>query len=195
MDFLIAKKDLNAVLRQILQGRTIQSADLVDFTVNGSTLNVAVTGRSTSVDIEAQERGAFSVPIGVLFKAKRILGSYDEESLRIRIAEGKFRLQGMSLNNPEIKPRKVARRIIDIPDDAHPRDILALPFILSLEEIEDCGLQTKLLEAQKKMAEHIDSAANTLRPYGFDRNDLATMAKLKIATHADALKHVLFSED
>ena len=195
MDFQIGKKQLNTVLRQILQGRTTNSSDIVDMTIDGNALTVVVTGTSTSVDIEAQQRGSFSVPIAVLFKIKKIAGTYEEDPLRIRIAEGKFRLQGMSIANPDIQPRQIARRIIDIPEDALPRDILALPLIFSIDEIEDCGLHTKLLKAQKKMAEDIDRAATTLRPYGFNRNELAAMAKIKIKTNADSLKNVLFSQE
>ncbi len=192
MDFEISKKDFTAVLRQMLQGRKADSADVVDMTAERSTLIVVVTGRSVEVPIEAQERGSFSIPIGVLFKMKRISGTYDEAKFRIRISEGKFRLQGMSTSHPDIKARPIARRVIDIPEDALPRDILSLPVIFSVDEIEDCGLHVRLLEAQKKMADDLNSAYETLRPYGFNRNELSTMAKVKIKDHADAMKRVLF---
>jgi hypothetical protein len=195
MDFQIPKKDLNAALRQILQGRKPNSTDVVDMTVDGNTLTVTITGSNLSVEVVARERGSFSIPVGVLFKIKQATGTYEGETLRIRIEEGKFRLQGMSVSHPEIKPRKIARRIIDIPDDALPRDILSLPLILSLDEIEDCGLHKKLLEAQKKMADDIESATATLAAYGFERNELAAMAKAKIKVHADALKPILFAQD
>ena len=119
-------------------------------TIDGNSLTVVVTGTSTSVDIEAQQRGSFSIPIGVLFKVKKIAGTYEEDPLRIHIAEGKFRLQGISIANPDIQPRQIARRIIDIPEDAVPRDILSLPLIFSVDEIEDRGLHIKLLEARKR---------------------------------------------
>ncbi len=195
MDFEIKKSDFTSALRQILQGRKADSADLVDMTADRSTLTVVVTGRSIEIPIEAQERGSFTIPIGVLFKMKKISGTYDDETFRIRINEGKFRLQGISTSNPDIKPRTVARRIIDIPDDAIPRDILSLPLIFSVDEIEDCGLHVKLLEAQKRMADDINSAYKTLSSYGFNRDELSAMAKVKIKSHADAMKRVLFESD
>lgn len=195
MDFQIAKNDFTAALRQILQGRKANSADVVDMTAERETLTVVVTGRSIEVPIEAQECGSFSIPIGVLFKMKRISGTYDEPKLRIRISDGKFRLQGMTTAHPGIKAGAIARRIIDIPEDALPRDILLLPLIFSVDEIEDCGLHLKLLEAQEKMAEDLNSAYDLLRPYGFDRNEIGAMAKLKIKAHADAMKHVLLMTD
>lgn len=192
MDFEISKKDFAAVLRQILQGRKADSADMVDMTADRSTLRVVVTGRSIEIPIEAQERGSFTIPIGVLFKMKRISGTYDDKTFRVRVSEGTFRLQGMSTSHPDIKARPIARRIIDIPEDATARDILSLPSIFSADEIEDFGLQAKLLEAQKELADDLDSALLTILKYGFERDDLSAMAKLKIKTHADGMKRVLF---
>ena len=191
MDYQLSKTDFDTALRQILQRRKADSADVVDMTAGRSVLTVVVTGRSIKVPIEAQERGSFSIPIGVLFKMKRVSGTYDEKVIRVRVSEGKFRLQGMTTSHPYIKARPIARRIIGIPEDAIARDILSLPLIFSVDEIEDCGLHVKLLNAQKKMAEALDSAYSTLGEYGFDRKELSTMAKLKIKAHADAMKHVL----
>jgi hypothetical protein len=192
MDFQIGKSEFTTALRQILQARKADSADMVDMTADRSLLTVVVTGRSIELPIEAQERGSFTIPIGVLFKMKKISGTYDNKEFRIRVSEGKFRLQGMSTSHPGIKARPIGRRIIDIPEDATARDILSLPSIFSADEIEDCGLQAKLLEAQKELADDLDSALWTIRKYGIERDELSAMAKLKIKTHADGMKRVLF---
>lgn len=193
VDFKINKKDFGKVLREILQGRDKESGDLVDMTAERELLKVVVTGRRAEVPIEAMERGSFSIPIGVLFKMKRISGTYNDERFRIRIAAGKFRLQGMSVTHDGIKERPIARRVIDIPEEAIPRDLLALPFIFSLDEIEDCGLHGKVLDAQKQMASDLDHAYDCLRPYGISRDEISAMAKKKIQEHAIAMRHVLFS--
>jgi hypothetical protein len=99
----------------------------------------------------------------------------------------------MSIAHPDIKARPIARRIIDIPEDATPRDILSLPLIFSMNEIEECGLSLKLLDEQKGLAEQLTSAFESLRDYGFDRNELSAMAKEKVRAHADAMKRVLFA--
>jgi hypothetical protein len=166
----------------------------VDLTADRESLTVVVTGKSVEVPIESQERGSFGVPICVLFKIKRISGTYEQDEFRVRFTEGKFRIQGMSVSHPLIAARKIARRVIDIPEEAIPRDILSLPLIFSMDEIEDCGLHVKVLEAQKRMADDLNSAYETLNKYGFNRNELSAMANLKIKAHADAMKHVLFSE-
>lgn len=195
MDFEISKKDFSSALRQVLQGRKPESADSVDMTAEPEKLTLVVTGTSVEVPIEAQERGSFSVPIGVLFKVKRISATYDEPRLRIRVSEGRFRLQGMSTSHPGIKPRQIARRVIDIPQDARPQDILSLPLIFSVDEIEDCGLHVRLLEAQKKMTEDVNRASELLAPYGFVRDELRAMANRNIKAHSETMRKVLFTAE
>jgi len=195
MDFMIAKCDFDRALRQVLQGRKADSADLVDMTADRAALTVVVTGRSIEVRIEARIIGSFSIPIGVLFKMKHVSRTYEDRTFRIRVWEGQFRLQGMSTSHPGIQARKVARRVIDIPEDAGAADILALPLIFNVDEIEECNLHVKLLEEQKEFADALNRAFDTLQKYGFDRNELSDMAKLKIKTHADRMKHVLFDGD
>jgi hypothetical protein len=185
-------KDLEDVeLRQILQGRKADSADLVDMTAERETLTVLVTGRSIEVPIKAEQRGSFSIPIGVLFKMRKIGGTYKDARLRIRISEGKIRLQGMTTSHPGIKAKLIARRVIDVPDDATTRDILSLPFIFSTDEIEDSGLSSKLLDAQKRLAESLTSAHGSLSEYGFDRNELSAMVTARIKTHAATMRRVM----
>jgi hypothetical protein len=148
MDFTIAKCDFDRALRQVLQGPKADSQDLVDMSADRSALTVVVTGRSIEVPIEARIVGSFSIPIGVLFRMKRASGTYEDKNFRIRVWEGEFRLQKMSFSHPGIVARAIARRIIDIPEDAIPSDFLSLPLIFSVDEIEDCGLHAKVLNAQ-----------------------------------------------
>lgn len=195
MDFEIGKKDFASALRQVLQGRKPESADLVDMTAEREKLNLVVTGTSVEVPIEAQERGSFSIPIGVLFKAKRISATYNELRFRIRVSEGRFRLQGMSTSHPGIKPRQIARRVIDIPQDARPQDVLSLAIIFSVDEIEDCGLHVRLLEAQKKMTDDLNRASELLAPYGIVRDELRAMANRNIKAHSETMRKVLFTAE
>lgn len=192
MDFEIDKKNFASALRQILQGRKPDSADQVDMTAERDLLTVVVTGRSIEVPVGVTERGSFSIPIGVLFKMKRVGGTYDEPKLRIRVSEGKFRLQGMTTTHPGIKARQIARRIIDIPEDALARGILALPLLFSVDEIEDCGLHVKLLEAQKKMTDDVNRASELLAPYGIVRDEISAMANRSTKAHAETMRKILF---
>ena len=88
--------------------------------------------------------------------------------------------------------KKIARRIIDIPDDARPMDVLALRHIFSVDEIEDSGLHVKVLDAQSELTRSLESASATLRDYGFEQAELIVMAEAKIKEHSNGLKQVLF---
>jgi hypothetical protein len=120
--------------------------------------------------------------------------SYKDERLRLRISNGKLRLQNTSISNPGIAMKRIARRIIDIPDDARPMDVLALRHIFSVDEIEDSGLHVRVLDEQAELTRSLESASMTLRDYGFDQNELIAMAEAKIKEHSNGLKQVLFPE-
>jgi hypothetical protein len=194
MDFVIAKRDFDSALGQILHGRNDTLGDAVDMTANRSTLTVAVTGRSIEVPIEAEVIGSAIIPIKVVFGAKRMCESHKDERLRLRISDGKFRIQNTSISNPGIAMKRISRRIIDIPDDALPMDVLALRHIFSVDEIEDSGLHVKVLNRQEDLTWCLESASATLRDYGISQSELATLVEAKIKAHADAMKHVLFDD-
>ena len=155
---------------------------------------MVATGRSIEVPIKAEVIGSAIVPIKVIFGAKRMSVSYKDERLRLRISEGKFRIQNTTISNPGIAMKRIARRIIDIPDDARPMDVLALRHIFSVDEIEDSGLHVKVLDAQSKLTRSLESASATLRDYGFEQAELIAMAEAKIKDHSNGLKRVLFPE-
>ncbi len=194
MDFVIAKDDFDAALAQILQGRKDTVGEVVDLTADRSTLTVVATGRSIEVPIVAEVIGSAIVPIKVIFGAKRMSASFQDERLRLCISDGKFRIQSMSISNPGIAMKRVARRIIDIPDDARPMDVLALRHIFTVDEIEDSGLHVKVLNQQEDLTWSLESASTTLCEYGFELAELRAMAEAKVKAHADVLKKVLFSE-
>jgi hypothetical protein len=118
--------------------------------------------------------------------------SYQDDHLRLRISDGKFRIQNTSISNPGIAMKRIARRIIDIPDDARPMDVLALRHIFSVDEIEDSGLHVKVLDAQSELTRALESASLTLSDYGFEQAELIAMAETKIKEHSNGLKRVLF---
>ena len=195
MDFEISKQNFNAVCRQILQGREADSPELVDMTAGPGLLIVIVTSRSVEVPVKEMERGSFSIPIGVLFKMKKISGTYEENVFRVRVKEGSFRLQGMSVSHPGITAKMIARRVIDIPEDAAARDVLALPFLFSSDEIEECGLSARVLDEQQRLANCITSAYYSLRDYGADRNELSALVKGKLKAHSESLRSILFAKE
>jgi hypothetical protein len=194
MDLMIDRKEFDKALRQILQGRNVQGPDVVDFTAGRETLTVVVTGRSVEVAIEAAEIGSVSVPIAVVAKLKKVAKTYKIEQVRLRATEGRVRLEGMSIANEGIRMRKIARRVIDIPQDARPIDVLSLRHIFTAVEIEESELGAKVLDAEKKLADHLDSAAGWLEDYGISRNELRALAQGRIRENAPSLRKALFSE-
>ncbi len=162
MDLMIDRKELDKALRQVLQGLNAAGPDVVDFTARRDTLTVVVTGRSVEVAIEAAEVGSISIPIEIAARLRKIGKTYENERLRLRAGEGRIRLEGMSITNPGIRMRKIARRVIDVPQDARPMDLLGLRHIFTVVEIEDSGLGARVLDAEKKLADRLDSAARSL---------------------------------
>jgi hypothetical protein len=194
MDLMIDRKELDKALRQILQGRDASCPDVVDFTAGRESLTIVVTGRSVEVDIEASEIGSVSVPITVVAKLKKVCKTYEKEQVRLRATEGRIRVEGMSIANAEIRMRKIARRVIDIPQDARALDVLSLRHIFTAVEIEDSELSAKVIDEEKKLADRLDSAASSLADYGISRNELRTLAVSRIRENAPSLRKALFPE-
>jgi hypothetical protein len=194
MDLMVDRKELDKALRQILQGRNAQGPDVVDFTAGRETLTVVVTGRSVELDIEAAEIGSVKIPIEVAARLRKACRTYERERVRLRAAEGRILLEGMSIAHAEIRMRRVARRAIDIPPDAHPMDILSLRHVFTAAEIEDSELGTKVRGAEKKLAARLDSAAKNLADYAISRNDLGALVASRIRENVPILRKALFPE-
>jgi hypothetical protein len=191
MDFQVSRNDFTAPVHQILKDLSADSRELVDMTAERSTLRVTVTGRSIEIPIEAQERGRATISMGVLFKLNRVTGSYLEDAMRIRVSEGKIHIRGASISDPGIRVRPVDSRVVYIPKNANRRDLVALPMIYSLDELEDCGLLGRVLNSQREMGEALDSAFAILSEYGFDRDELGAIGKRKVRARADAIEQAL----
>lgn len=195
MDLMFDRKEFDKALQQILQGRNASGPDVVDFTATQETLTVVVTGRSVEIPIEAQEIGSVRVPIAVVAKLKMTAKTYKEkERLLLHASKGQIRLEGMTIKNEGIQLRKVARRAIDIPQDASQIDILALPRVRSAAEIEESELGGKVRAAEKKLKSRLDSAAKSLAEYGISRDHLHAMVEAQIRENALSLRKALSSE-
>jgi hypothetical protein len=193
VDLMLAKRDLASALRQVLQGFKANSREMADLTAARTTLTIVVTGRSEECDAEIGVSGTASIPISTLAGLKRILSTYSDDQIRLRVSEGKLRFQNTNITDPAIAIRRIAKRIIDIPADAHPSDLLSLPHLFTAEEIEESSLMSKVLDAQKTFANDLDSAAAILMKYGIARHELRYLADAKIERHSEGLKGVLFA--
>ncbi len=195
MEFQISRKHFSYVLRQILLGRQGNPETVVDLTADRALLTVAVTGTTAEVPITITTAGSASVPFSVITAAKKISNSYKDQTYRIRIIDGRFYLQRSSFSNDGISMKKIARRIIDIPESAHDLDLLSLPSISSLDEIEECHLLGKVLDAQNKLARALSDAEDDLKDYGISRNDLAVLAEASVKGNSVGLRRILFPSE
>jgi hypothetical protein len=194
MDFSVEKKAFDNVLRQVLLGRKAIPDDLVHLTAEATTLTIVALGTSVQVLVASAITGCVSVTVGDLAKLKKISTTYKPGPIRIRIGEGRIRIQNTAFA-AHISAKKVSRRIIDIPNDAGAMDLLSLPSIFSVDEIEDCGLHSRVLDAQKKLSDRMNFEVSWLSDYGFTRTELIAMVEDKLKAHAVTMKRVLFPDE
>ena len=105
MEFVIAKKDFNSAVRQILVGREPTSMEPVDVTVDQSSLRLEAMGTDVEVPVETTTPGVARISISNVAVLKKISRTYKTESIKIRIADGYIRFQRTSIRikSPETK--------------------------------------------------------------------------------------------
>jgi hypothetical protein len=194
MDFVIEKKLFDSAMRQVLLGRKTTPDDLVDLIAEVTMLTILALGTSVQVPVVSEIIGSVSVTVGDLAKLKKISATYKPGAIRIRIGEGRIRIQNTAFA-AHVSAKKVSRRIIDIPNDAGAMDLLSLPSIFSVDEIEDCGLHSRVLDAQKKLSDRMNFEVSWLSDYGFTRTELIAMVEDKLKAHAVTMKRVLFPDE
>lgn len=191
MEFAVEKKLLDSALKQVLFGRMGTPEDLVDLAVQESVLTLVATGTKVEVPVVSDSTESVSVTVGNLAKLKKISATYKAGPVRIRIGNGRIRFQNTSIG-ANISEAQVARRVIDIPNDASVLDLVSLPAIFNSQEIEDCGLQTRVQDAKDAANLMLQSAVASMGEFGFTRAEVSAMADAKIKAHAEATRHVLF---
>jgi hypothetical protein len=194
MEFVIAKKDFDSAVKQILVGREATSMEPVDLTVDESSLKLEAMGTDVEVPVETKTPGVARVSISNIAGLKKISRTYKTGPINVRVADGYIRFQRTSIriNLPETKN---TRRMIDIPSDARAMDLIALQEIFSAEEIEESGLLPKVLETQDMKARTLEAAATSLQKYGFTWSELSSMAETKLKAHATIMRRVLFPDE
>ena len=194
MEFVIEKKHLDAAMKQVLFGRMGTPEDLVDLALERSTLTLVATGTRVEVPVVSELTENVSITVGDLAKLKKISATYKAGPVRIRIGDGRIRFQNTSIG-ANISESQVARRVIDIPNDASALDLVSLPAIFSSQEIEDCGLQTRVQKANNAVNVMLQSAVASMGEFGFTRAEVSAMVNAKIKSHAETTRHVLFPDE
>lgn len=194
VDFVIEKKLLDSAMKQVLFGRSGVSEDLVDLKVERSMLTLVATGTSVEIPVESEASESISITVGDLAKLKKVSATYKASPVRIRIGDGRIRFQNTSIG-VSVSEARNAPRVIDIPNDASVLDLFSLPAIFSSQEIEDCGLQTRVQRAKDSVAGMLQSAIASMGEFGFTHAEVSAMAEAKLKSHAATMRRVLFPDE
>ena len=191
VEFVIDKKLFDSAMKQVLFGRLGSPGDLVDLAVKQSTLTLVATGTSVEAPVVSESTESVSITVGDLAKLRKISATYKAGPVRIRIGDGRIRFQNTSIGASISKPQ-AARRVIDIPNDATVLDLVSLPEIFASDEIEACGLHTKVANAVESTRRMKDSAISSMGELGFTRGEVLAMVDAKIKSHTETTRRVLF---
>lgn len=194
MEFVIEKKLFDSAMKQVLLGRLGAPDDLVDLAVEQSILTLVATGTNVEVPVVSESTESVSITVGDLAKLKKVSATYKAGPVRIRIGDGRIRFQNTSIG-ASISETEIARRVIDIPNDASILDLVSLPSIFSSQEIEDCGLQARVQKAKDAVNLMLQSAVASMGEFGFTRAEVSAMVNAKIKSHAETTRHVLFPDE
>jgi hypothetical protein len=130
-------------------------------------------------------------PIAILPKLRKVASSFGDKPVRIRIEDGRIRVNSMSISIPGITIRPMSDRAIDLPDDAPARDILALNYLFTKEEIAESNLTARFLAANSQRIKAIDSAAVSLNAFGITNVDIESLVNIALKSHAEKLRAML----
>ena len=118
MEFVIAKKDFDSAVKQILVGREATSLEPVDLTVDQSSLKIEAMGTDVQVLVETKTTGVARVSISNIAVLKKISRTYKTESINIRIADGYIRFQRTSIRIKSLESKNPRRDLF--PDEEPP---------------------------------------------------------------------------
>lgn len=202
MDFLVEKKDLDSALKQVLFGRVGTPEDYIDVTLHDSVLTLAATGTRVEIPVVSESSENVALTVGDLARLKKVSATYKGGPIRIRIGDGRIHFHKTSLryhhSTALTRCDEEARsegRAIDIPNDATLLDLYSLPAIFSSQEIEDCGLGTRVQKAKESVARMNESAVSSMGEFGFTRAEVSAMTEAKLNSHAATMRRVFFPDE
>ena len=188
IEFVVGAKEFKKAIRMILSGRAeFMDKDAADFTASADELELCSTGTSTTIGASVVRAGGARVPLPVLKNVKKAAASFKAPRLRVRVEDGRFRIENFAFSHPDIELKPLSGRMIDLPINAGVLDTLAAQKLFSAEEIGESGLAGRVVEAQERAIRAIESAALTLRDYGVPREAVAALLDAHVALHAKAM--------
>lgn len=76
IEFVVEKKLFDSAMKQLLFGRSGTSEDIVDLTVERSTLTLVATGTTAQVPVVSDATESLSIKVGDLAKIKKVSSTY-----------------------------------------------------------------------------------------------------------------------
>ena len=190
MNFIVEKKRFDSAMRQLLQGRKENPADLVEIAAEDSIVTLAATGTEAQAPAQCEAGGRVRISVADLAKLKKISSTYKAGPVRIRIQEGRIRFQNTSFS-PIAYETGNASKLTDIPADSGLMDLVALPAIYSEEEIADSGLREKVAVAKQQVDNLIVGTASDLSAFGISPQEVNQMVQDRIHERVEVNRRVL----
>jgi hypothetical protein len=191
IDFEITQENLSKAARQMTKASISEASEHVDLTCYSDNIKFVVTGRELTCPARVELKGKAQFPLDLLPRLRKVAATFGDKPVRIRIEDGRVRVNSMSIAAEGITTQKMSDRPIDIPDDAPVRDIMALHYLFTRAEIAESDLTTRFLAANSERLKCIQSAARTLAPFGVPVETVESLANDALKSHAEALRPML----
>ncbi len=189
IEFNVGAKEFKKAVSLLLAGRKEHmDTDTTEFKAVANLLELSSVGTETQIDAEVVQAGYARVPLPVLRDLKKVAATYKQTRLRMRVDEGRFRIESYSLANSGIELKRMGAKMADIPVDAGFLDTLAMTKLFSAEEIAESGLAARVLDAQEKATAAIDGATTWLLPFEIPREEVRRLLDAQLGKRASELK-------
>jgi hypothetical protein len=186
LDFTISIAKLTQAARQLTRARETENEEPVDIVCTQDSVKFVVTGREFSCLADVSSLGAAQIPLDLLPRLRKAAATFDTD-VRLRVEDGRVRVNSMSISHPAIALKRMGGRMIDIPDDAPARDVLALQYLFTNTEIAESNLVGRVLAANSTLQKALDVAAN-LSEFGVTRDQLRALVQENLKLHAESLR-------
>ena len=215
MEFVIAKKDFNSAVRQILVGREATSLEPVELTVDQSFLKIEAMGTDVQVPVETKTTGVARVSISNIAVLKKISRTYKTESIDIRIADGYIHFERTSIRIKSQEKKNTRRDLFSdaespvSPDDQQKDSEVSNHDEQTLggKQMSESEMQAELerLRAENAQLKNKDKGGISLKVsekgalslYGMGRFPVTLYKEqwLRVLEHADEIKTFIAEND
>jgi hypothetical protein len=194
IDFEVPRAVLLQTVQLFSKARRTEPGDLIDLVCFNGAVRFVVLGRETTVEATVASRGSAQLPLSLLRKLGQMAATFDTQLIRVRVEQGRIRINSMAVANDAIRLERVLARPIDIPEDASDRDLLALVHLFTPEQVTDANLSSRVLAANSRKDKVLESASRDLAPYGVPGEEVKQLVQNALQFHAQSLRPILLPD-